>query len=202
MILKIGSMTSAEAVSDIKDAMAVGFDGFALNTHDVTSSYATEAVSYLFAAAADTGFKLFFSCDTSWGSGGASLSDFANFVAQYAGNSAYYTVSGRPFVSTFDGGTLGNSNWQSEFIQPLINSGHTPYFVPDFDDWSGYPSGFFGAFPIVDGAYSWESAWTSPGSTIANVSDSVDSSMLSQAKAAGKVYMMRKSPDSTCARCD
>ena len=185
-------MTSDEAVTDIKDAMAVGFDGFALNTPIIDQSYATDAVSYLFAAAAGTGFKLFFSYDTSYGSGGASMPDFAAFVAQYATNDAYYTVSGRPFISTFDGGTYSNDDWQSNFIQPLINDGLNPFFVPDFDDTSGYPNGFFSEFPVVNGAYSWESAWTPPGTTISNVSDAVDQSMIQQAQAAGKVYMMRE----------
>jgi hypothetical protein len=71
-------MTADEAVQDVQDAIAVGFDGFALNTHDVTSSYATDAISDLFAAASGTNFKLFISCDVSWGSGGSSLSDFAS----------------------------------------------------------------------------------------------------------------------------
>ena len=186
-------MTSSEAVSDIQDAIAVGFDGFALNTPDVVDSYVTNAVSYLFAAAQGTSFKLFFSYDTSYGSGGASMGAFASFVAQYAGNSAYYKVDGRPFISTFNGGTYSNSDWQSNFIQPLINDGYNPFFVPDFDDTSGYPNNFFSEFPVVNGAYSWESAWPAPGTTISTVSDSVDSSMISQAKAAGKVYMMRKS---------
>jgi glucan endo-1,3-alpha-glucosidase len=185
-------MTSDEAVHDIQDAIEVGFDGFALNTHDVTSSYATDAISYLFAAASGTDFKLFISCDVSWGSGGASLSDFATFVAQYAGNAAYYTVGGAPFVSTYYGGSLGSDAWQNEFLQSLASAGHTPFFVPDFDDASGYPNDFFNTFPFVNGAYSWETAWPAPGTTAADVTDSVDSSMIQQAQAASKVYMMRK----------
>lgn len=43
------------------------------------------------------------------------------------------------------------------------------------------PRDFFDAFPIVDGAFSWESAWPGAGSTAANVSDSVDESLIEQA---------------------
>lgn len=78
-------------------------------------------------------------------------------------------------------------------MQPLVAQGVTPYFVPDFDDWTGYPTGFFDAFPVVDGAFSWESAWPGAGTTAANVSDGVDQSLIEQAHGVGKVYMMRTS---------
>ncbi|KAJ2959214.1 hypothetical protein NQZ79_g5296 [Umbelopsis isabellina] len=186
----VGSMTSAEAVTDVKDAIAAGFDGFALNTHTISSSdtWNTDALNYLFAAAQGTAFKLFISFDMSWG---LDVSSLAAFLAPYAANSAYYKVNGAAFISTYTGGTISNSEWQSDFITPLQSTyGITPYFVPDFDDFSGYPTGVFSAYPILSGVYSWESAWPSPGTTIANVSDSVDSAALSEAHSAGKVYMM------------
>lgn len=186
-------MTSAEAVTDVNDAIAAGFDGFALNTHTISSSdtWNTDALNYLFAAAQGTAFKLFISFDMSWG---LDVSNLAAFLAPYAAKSAYYKVNGAAFISTYTGGTISNSEWQSDFITPLQSTyGITPYFVPDFDDFSGYPTGVFSAYPILSGVYSWESAWPSPGTSIANVSDSVDSAALSEAHSAGKVYMMRKS---------
>jgi glucan endo-1,3-alpha-glucosidase len=186
-------MTSAEAVTDIQDALNAGFDGFALNTHTISSSdsWNTDALDYLFAAASGTSFKLFISFDMSWG---LDVSQLAAFLAPYASQSAYYKVSGQAFVSTYTGGTISNSQWDSGFIQPLISTyGITPFFVPDFDDFSGYPTGVFSSYPILNGVFSWESAWPSPGNTPANVSDSIDSAALQEARAAGKIYMMRKS---------
>ncbi|KAJ5639586.1 uncharacterized protein N7484_007448 [Penicillium longicatenatum] len=190
----VGSMTSAEAVTDVQDAMNAGFDGFALNTHTISSSdtWNTDALNYLFAAAAGTNFKLFISFDMSWG---LDVTQLAAFMAPYATQDAYYTVNGQAFVSTYTGGTISNSAWNSGFLEPLKSTyGITPFFVPDFDDFSGYPTGVFSAYPILNGVYSWESAWPSPGNTPANVSESVDAAALQEAHAAGKVYMMPVSP--------
>ncbi|KAJ6035846.1 hypothetical protein N7540_000125 [Penicillium herquei] len=186
----VGSMTSAEAVTDVQDAMNAGFDGFALNTHTISSSdtWNINAINYLFSAAAGTNFKLFLSFDMSWG---LDVTKLATFMAPYATQGAYYKVGGKAFVSTYTGGTISNSAWDSGFIGPLKSTyGITPYFVPDFDDFLGYPTGVFSAYPVLDGVYSWESAWPSPGTSPANVSSSVDSAALQQAHAAGKVYMM------------
>lgn len=182
-------MTQDEANQDIQDGMAVGFDAFALNTHDITDSWALNSIGYLFNAADQYGFKLFMSFDMSWGT--ITPSDIPPFLQNYITHSSYYRVDGKPFVSTYQGATYSNDEWESDFRQPMVNDGDTPYFVPDFDNWSGYPNGFISAYPVVDGAFSWESAWPAPGTTISNVSDSVDANVLQQAHAAGKIYMMR-----------
>ncbi|OKL55799.1 hypothetical protein UA08_08838 [Talaromyces atroroseus] len=186
----VGSMNSSEAAQDVTDAIAAGFDGFALNTHSISSSdtWNTDAITYLLDAAEGTSFKMFLSFDMSWG---LDVSGLPAFLLQFSNHSQYYTTDdGRPWVSTYDGGTTDNSEWESSFYQPLVDEGVTPFFVPDFDDWSGYPTGFFDTFTVVDGAFSWESAWPSAGTTPANVSDSVDSTMVEDAHAAGKIYMM------------
>ena len=186
-------MTSAEASQDITDALAAGFDGFALNTHTISASdtWNTDAITFLLDAASGTTFKMFLSFDMSWG---LDVSSLSAFLTQFSNHSQYYTTSdGRPWVSTYSGGSaVSNDEWNSKFVQPLKTQGVTPYFVPDFDDWPGYPTGFFDAFPVVDGAFSWETAWPSPGTSAANVSDSVDESLIEQAHAMGKVYMMRE----------
>lgn len=188
-------MTSTEATQDISDAIAAGFDGFALNTHTISSTdtWNTDAINYLLDAASGTSFKMFLSFDMSWG---LDVSSLGSFLTQFSNHSQYYTTDdGRPWVSTYSGGaSIDNSEWDSSFIQPLVAQGVTPYFVPDFDDWAGYPTGFFDTFTVVDGAFSWESAWPGAGTTAANVSDSVDESLISQAHGVGKVYMMRTPP--------
>lgn len=186
-------MTSTEASQDITDAIAAGFDGFALNTHTISASdtWNTDAITFLLDAASGTSFKMFLSFDMSWN---LNISALGPFLTQFCNHSQYYTTSdGRPWVSTYSGGSsISNSQWDSSFIQPLVAQGIKPYFVPDFDDWVGYPTGFFDSFPVVDGAFSWESVWPAPGSSgAANVSDGVDESLIEQAHAAGKVYMMR-----------
>lgn len=101
-------------------------------------------------------------------------------------------------MSTFDGGklTFGSSNpntgWQNSFKDAASSAGVDVFFVPDFDDASGYPNGFFDTFSVVDGAFSWESAWPYEDAGFANVSDTVDSSMIEAAHNAGKIYMMRE----------
>lgn len=116
-------------------------------------------------------------------------------VQNYSTHPSYYTVNGRPFLSTYSGGTqtFGSSSvndfWTTAFQQYNLN----PYFVPDFDNAPNYPADFFTTFPITDGAFSWETAWGAPNSPAGtNVSDSVDTQVIQEAHAAGKVYMMRK----------
>lgn len=186
-------MKSENAVEDVKSAIAAGFDGFALNTHSISSSdkWNTDALDFLFDAAAGTKFKLFISFDMSWG---LDVNQLAAFLAPYAKKDAYYTVDGKAFISTYTGGTISSDSWKSGFLDPLASThGVTPYFVPDFDDFSGYPSGVFSSYPILDGVFSWEAAWPAPGNTPANVSDEVDSAALKEAHDAGKTYMMRES---------
>lgn len=179
-------MIASEAVTDVQDALNAGFDGFALNTHTISSSdtWNTDALGYLFSAAASTNFKLFISFDMSWG---LNVANIPAFLAPYVQEEAYLQIDGKPFVSTYSGGNIDDNTWDTQFRQPLMNNyGITPYFVPDFDNWSGYPNGFVVAYPVIDGAFTWEAAWPAPGNTVASVSDSVDQNLLSQAQAAGK----------------
>ncbi|KAI8845387.1 glycosyl hydrolase family 71-domain-containing protein [Chytriomyces cf. hyalinus JEL632] len=182
------------AASDIRKAKAAGFDAFALNLMSV-DWWATDAVSQLFTQANAQGFKLFFSLDMNHFSS-LDPTSYMAVVTQYASNNAYYKVNGRPFLSTFNGHNLNfgqanpNAGWKSIFK----NAGLNPFFVPDFDNLPGYPSNFFSTFPDVDGAFSWEAAWPYTSASAPQVSSAVDSQMISQARTAGKVYMMPWSP--------
>ncbi|KAJ9199305.1 CAZyme family GH71 [Paecilomyces variotii] len=189
----VGSMTSSEAVTDVNDASNAGIDGFALNVMS-TDPWSTSAIDDLFVAAnSSSGFKLFFSFDMTHFN---DPSQFLPLIGEYHTNSAYYLQNGKPFISTYDGGTLtfGNATpgdgWEAAFRRPLEGMGISPFFVPDFDDWSGYPNGFFSAFPVVDGAFSWETAWPQVSEGKANVSDAVDATLLHDAHSVSKVYMM------------
>ncbi|CRG88942.1 hypothetical protein PISL3812_05977 [Talaromyces islandicus] len=188
----VGGITQDHANTDIQQAIAAGFDAFALNLMS-TDGWSTDAVSALFKASAGTEFKLFFSFDMTHFS---DPSEFIPVLKDYVGNDNYYTYSGKPFVSTFDGGTLTfgssdpNSGWTNSFKSVLSDAGIDVFFVPDFDDSSNYPNDFFSTFSVVDGAFSWETAWPGVNSGKVNVSDSVDATVLGDAHSASKVYMM------------
>ncbi|EJF61327.1 glycoside hydrolase [Dichomitus squalens LYAD-421 SS1] len=187
-----------EAVQDVTDAKQMGLDAFALNVQQPSADFTTSSVGWLFEAANQNGFKLFFSFDmTTIGA----PSDFLPLFNQYVGNAAYYQHENRPFVSTFDGGAKSfgasspNQGWQQQFKDVLSGQGINPFFVPDFDDYTGsagstYDSTFFSNYGSVDGVFSWESAWPEISEGLVNVSNSKDQAGLQAAHAANKVYMM------------
>ena len=187
-----------EALQDVTDAQQMSLDAFALNVQQPSADWSNASISWLFEAANQKGFKLFFSFDMTTIN---SPSDFLPLFNQYVGNAAYYQHENRPFVSTFDGGskTFGasspNAGWQQQFKDVLSAQGINPFFVPDFDDYGGatYDSTFFSNYPVVDGVFSWESAWPQITEGLVNVSDSKDQAGLQAARAANKVYMMRTS---------
>ncbi|KAI0648825.1 glycoside hydrolase [Trametes meyenii] len=195
----VGSLGDAsEAVKDVQDAKHFGLDAFALNVQDATAEFATDAISKLFTAAEANDFKLFFSFHMT------TLNDALTFIPlllHYQKSSAYYLHDGRPFVSTLDGGNVAfgqsspNEGWQTQFKDVLARSGVNPFFVPDFDDFNNqlggtYDTQFFQDFTVVDGVFSWESAWPEVAEGHVNVSSAKDQAGLTNAHAAGKVYMM------------
>lgn len=197
----VGTVTEDHASTDVSQAKSLGLDAFALNLGSL-DGFATDpdpskgALAALFNAADAQSFGLFFSFDM-YALGDTDPSQFLALVSQYQSRTSYFHVDGRPFVSTFNGGTKTfgasdpNSGWQTAFS----NAGVTPYFVPDFDDAqlaNGYPNGIVDAFPYPDGFFSWESAWPSQNQGVANVSADTDLGVQSQTKPAGKVYMMRE----------
>lgn len=173
----------------------MGVDAFALNVEDVTDSWSTDAIAQMFNTASGTSLKLFFSFDMTHFS---DPSQFLFLIEQYFDNETYYTYNGLPVVSTFNGGAS-----QYTFGEDSVNDGWTIhlkqglsfdiFFMPDFDDAPDYPDSFFNTYPVVDGAFGWESAWPEISEGLVNVSDSVDQTMLSSAQAASKAYMMRRS---------
>ncbi|KAH9847549.1 glycoside hydrolase [Lenzites betulinus] len=173
----------------------MSLDAFALNVQDPTASWATNAIQLLFDAAAANDFKLFFSFDMSVID---QPSTFFPLFLQYQNTAAYYTHDNRPFVSTFDGGAKSfgasspNAGWQAQFKNVLAADGINPFFMPDFDDYGGasYDANFFANYPVVDGVMSWESAWPEISEGVVNVSSAKDQTALTNARSAGKVYMM------------
>jgi glucan endo-1,3-alpha-glucosidase len=178
----------SQALVDVTQAKDMGLDAFALNVQQPNASWSAASIEFLFEAAAQTGFRLFFSMDM------AVIPAPATFVPlfkQYQAHSAYYRYNGRPFLSTFKGAAIPNAAWQWQMRDAFSVSGINPFFVPDFDDWGGstYTEGFFAAYPVVDGVMAWETAWPT-GTDISEVSDIIDQANIEAAHAVGKVYMM------------
>lgn len=174
----------------------MNIDAFALNVMS-TDLWSTNAIQYLFDAAAATDFQLFFSFDMTWFT---APSQFIPLLSEYCNNVTYYHYSELPFVSTFYGGTLTfganspNAGWQKYYKDALSAEGIETYFVPSFSDNLNGATKFFTNFPVVDGVMSWDSAWPWTGETDTNVTTSVDQQYLSGAQAAGKTFMMAISP--------
>lgn len=190
---QVGSLTSGtnHAELDIEQAQAMGFDAFALNVGAPNADWAQSAVQQLFTVAQQKNFKLFFSLDFIQD---GSYQDFQNLLQGYLGNSAYYRTgpNNYPVVSTFSAGALGPSDFQA-FKQFYANE---LYFIPDFDGTQGYytdTNGWFYAWDsVVDGVFSWETAWPAQMTTPTNVSTASDQYVQNGAKANGKTYMIRK----------
>lgn len=166
--------------------MAMGFDGFALNVGSPDAPWAISCINQIFAAAAGTGFKLFFSLDMN---GNNDPNQYASLFSHFE-DDAYLKAGddGRPFVSTFWGGTLSQDTWRS------LKEQHNLYLVPSFDDAPGYyenPQGFFEQWgDVVDGAFNWETAWPPAVDTPTHVSATADAAFQDAAAASGKDFMM------------
>lgn len=204
-ISQVCGLSSVEqAQTDVRDAKNLGVDAFALNVQNVVDSWATGAIEYLFTAAAQNDFHLFFSFDM------AVLNEqdptsFLPIFEQYASNDTYYKHDGKPFVSTFNGGIMQNGGeWTRKFREAIEADNITPYFVSDFGLYSSSSAsasesimGSLSTYSAVDGVFSWETAWPSQNDGLASILSSVTDKVGSDAAhATGKSYLMRTSTSS------
>lgn len=172
--------------------MSLGIDAFALNVGAPTADWAKDAIDQLFQAAGTTngGFKLFFSFDLV---AADNMQDHINLWTQYSGNDAYFTYGSDnlPLVSSF-GGYSQLDNWSS------FKSGNQVSLIPNLDDanindYYTSTSSYLSQYTdIVDGFFSWESAWPAPSDTPSNLSSTWDQNVQSFAHGASKAYMMGK----------
>ncbi|KAI0470734.1 glycoside hydrolase [Xylariaceae sp. FL0804] len=188
MVQGLDSSTD-HASQDITTAQAMGLSAFALNVGDPSADWAQDAISQLFDAAAGTGFKLFFSLDMAQ-EGDAYA--FQDLLGAYLGHDSYYRAGsgdGNAFLSTFQSAGNGPDYW-SDFLGQL---GEDTHFVPMFDETEGYyddPAGWqsSGWGDVVDGLFSWETAWPGQSDTQCNVSTAQDEAVM--AASGGKDYMI------------
>ncbi|KAL1649606.1 hypothetical protein SLS58_001663 [Diplodia intermedia] len=193
-----GLSSVEQAQTDVRDAKNLGVDAFALNVQNVVDSWATSAIEYLFQAAAENDFHLFFSFDM------AVLNEqdpgsFLPIFEQYAANDTYYKHDGKPFVTTFNGGIMSNGgDWTRKLRDGIEADGFEPYFISDFGLYSSESAsaseslmGSLQTYSAVDGVFSWETAWPAQDDGIASILSSVtDKVGLDAAHATGKSYLM------------
>ncbi|KAM0818394.1 putative Glycoside hydrolase [Seiridium cardinale] len=179
--------TTTHAADDVNAAIAMGIDAFALNVGNATAHWALDAIDQLFTAASGKDLKFFFSMDLAQDS---NAYDFSDLINEYIGNDNYYTYNDLPFLSTFSAAGTGPEYWP-DFLATLKSD---VYFVPAFDDSSHYYSNFdswLSAWTdVVDGVFSWETAWPSTSDTASNVSTSTDETIISSVHNVDKTYMI------------
>jgi glucan endo-1,3-alpha-glucosidase len=191
-IAQVLPVTQAHALKDVQDALALGFDAFALNVADPTAQYSLDTLTSLFTAANTAGFKLFISMDLAAAANlGKTISDFNTLINDFKGNAAYYKgPNGYPFISTFSDGSLTSA----QFLSWKATIGNM-YFMPNLDRTDGYYTATTGWWSywggVIDGVFSWESAWPVAGA--GNEGDvTQDNTVVAGCVAHKKTYMIRK----------
>ncbi|KAK2755570.1 hypothetical protein FQN54_006510 [Arachnomyces sp. PD_36] len=181
------------AERDIQDAIAVGLDAFAMNVGDPTAGWTNDTVQQLFAAAEGTEFSLFFSFDMFQYS---TLADHVSLFNAYRDHPNYFVTGADnlPVVSSY-GGSGQPDDWAS------FKQSSEVYLIPNLDDGASGggstgpyytdPAGELSEFnDIVDGYFSWESAWPASTGGPENISATGDQVVMEFAHNSGKDYMM------------
>src|SRR5580698_11005923 len=101
---------------EIREAQAMGIDGFALNAGGwLNQTYYVRYAAQMFEAAVrlNSGFKLMFSADMCCGNG---IADVEDMMRRFAGNprfaAVYFRYRGADVLTTFAGEKLGVAAWQ------------------------------------------------------------------------------------------
>src|SRR5580698_3812778 len=113
---------------EIREAQAIGIDGFALNAGGwLRQTYYIRYAAQMFEAAVrlHSGFKLMFSADMCCGNG---IADVEDMVRRFAGNPryapVYFKYRGAYVLSTFAGDKLGVAAWRQ--IRTDLATGRNP----------------------------------------------------------------------------
>lgn len=92
---QVGGMEASQARQDVEQAKSMGLDAFALNIIS-TEWWSTNTISWIFEAAQEFEFKLFFSFDMNHFS---HPSQFIPLLKEYCFHNAYFLYRDLPFVS-------------------------------------------------------------------------------------------------------
>ncbi|KAL4871209.1 hypothetical protein BDV12DRAFT_194571 [Aspergillus spectabilis] len=102
MMSNTANYTSETWKTDILAAQSAHIDAFALNS-GFGMAHTLGSISDVFAAAAETDFKLFFSFDYAGSNGTWPKDQVVQLLNQYTTHPAYFQHGGKPLVSTFEG---------------------------------------------------------------------------------------------------
>ncbi|KAF4958030.1 hypothetical protein FSARC_11127 [Fusarium sarcochroum] len=159
----VGDSTAQHRQKDIKDAKAVGIDGFSLNIGKPNPDFVRSTMNDMFDFAAGQDFGLHISMDV-WAAGDVpdkkGVPDYKSLFVDFLGHAAYERGSnGFPMVTTFaDGGTNNKTweDWRDQFANEV-------FLIPNLDGIPGYWEWNEGWWEhrgnVVDGLFTWESAW-------------------------------------------
>lgn len=117
--------------NDIRAAIELGIDGFAINAF--SGDQAKGIIASLIKSADSIGasnFKIFLSADMSLK---FKAKEIVDTVKDYSDNPHYLKINGKSVLSTYGGSDLGNSWWQNEVLLPLKALGVEVTFIPYFD---------------------------------------------------------------------
>jgi hypothetical protein len=181
----IGEIFDEHTRQDIVDAQSLKLDAFALNFNQF-ASWSNNTVDRLFDNADDLGFGLFFSFDMAPGYF-SSPSEYSDYLKGYLTRDSYFEFNGKPLVSTFGGEDVSNADWAD-----FKSSVGDVLVIPGF--YEATPSTtFFDSRSSLDGVFNWNS-WPFPDEGKANASTTDDSTFMSAAHSASKLFMMGISP--------
>src|SRR3569833_2957384 len=132
----LGDAKIAGYKKEIQEAQAAGFDGFAMNcggwlNESGNNHYYIWYSEQIFEACYElnTGFKLFFSCDTCCGNG---INDAEDMIRRFANDpkwgTVYFKYNGKPVLSFFDGSQIGPSGMAT--IKSDLANGTNPIPAP------------------------------------------------------------------------
>lgn len=161
MAYKAGQDFRSILIDDIRSALELGIDGFAINAFN--GKQASDLISAFISAADSIGannFKIFLSADMSLG---FSASEIVGVISRFENNPHYLRVNEKPLLSTFGGDKMDDGWWKAQVLDPLKASGHAVTFIPHFDRPS--PNGdspdygnwlkVISKYPSVDGLFNF-----------------------------------------------
>jgi glucan endo-1,3-alpha-glucosidase len=126
-----GEVFSATNANDVRAAMELGIDGFAINAFsgDQAKNYFPAFIEAADAIGAKN-FKFFLSADMTLG---FTSQDIVATIKTFGNNPHYLKVDGKPLLSTYGGQALGAQWWEDNVLSPLKASGNPVTFIPYFD---------------------------------------------------------------------
>ncbi|MFZ1989251.1 MAG: endo-1,3-alpha-glucanase family glycosylhydrolase [Alphaproteobacteria bacterium] len=153
---------------DVRAAIELGIDGFAVNAF--SGQQARSELSSFINAANQLGasqFKVFLSADMSLK---FTAQEIVRTIEDFGNDPHYLQIDGKPLLSTYGGGGLGDTWWKDNVLIPLSNANKPVTFIPYFDrpnpngDAPSYKNwrGVLNRFPSVDGLFNFLIAGSTP----------------------------------------